>query len=154
MDIMELGAIGELVGGVAVIATLIYLAVQIRQNTRAVRASALDSSVTSIMSVRGSIVESAELSEIFDKGLADAESLDHLERTRFRFLMQNVLWGFWNTYSQAGYANLSTSVWEAQLPILVRVMTTPGGRWFWENFRHEFEASFRDEVDTVLDRPA
>ena len=34
MDIMELGAIGELVGGVAVVATLVYLAAQVRQNTR------------------------------------------------------------------------------------------------------------------------
>ena len=34
MDIMELGAIGELVGGVAVIGTLVYMALQVRQNTR------------------------------------------------------------------------------------------------------------------------
>jgi hypothetical protein len=39
MDIMELGAIGELVGGVAVIATLIYLALQVRDNTRSLRAT-------------------------------------------------------------------------------------------------------------------
>ncbi len=32
MNIMELGAIGELVGGVAVIASLIYLSLQIRQS--------------------------------------------------------------------------------------------------------------------------
>ena len=32
MDIMELGAIGELVGGVAVIGSLIYLSLQIRQS--------------------------------------------------------------------------------------------------------------------------
>ena len=35
MTIMELGAIGEFLGAIGVIATLIYLAVQIRQNTRA-----------------------------------------------------------------------------------------------------------------------
>ena len=40
MDIMELGAIGELVGGVAVVATLVYLAVQIRQGNRAGRRKA------------------------------------------------------------------------------------------------------------------
>jgi len=34
MTIMELGALGELLGAVAVIVTLIYLAVQIKQNTR------------------------------------------------------------------------------------------------------------------------
>ena len=39
MDIMELGAIGELVGGVAVLVTLVYLALQIRQNTSQVRLS-------------------------------------------------------------------------------------------------------------------
>ncbi len=34
MDITELGAIGELVGGVAVIASMIFVGVQIRQNNR------------------------------------------------------------------------------------------------------------------------
>ncbi len=34
MTITELGALGELVGAIAVVATLAYLAVQIRQNTR------------------------------------------------------------------------------------------------------------------------
>ena len=34
MDLMELGAIGELVGGVAVIATIAFLGVQVRQGNR------------------------------------------------------------------------------------------------------------------------
>ena len=34
MTIMELGALGELLGAVGVIVTLVYLAVQIKQNTR------------------------------------------------------------------------------------------------------------------------
>ena len=41
MDIMELGAIGELVGGVAVIGSLIYVGMQVRQNTQATRAQAV-----------------------------------------------------------------------------------------------------------------
>ena len=32
----------------------------------------------------------------------------------------------------------------------VAVLLTAGGRWFWENFRHEFEESFRSEIDEVL----
>ena len=40
MNIMELGAIGELVGGVAVIGSLIYVGLQVRQsNAQAVRAN-------------------------------------------------------------------------------------------------------------------
>lgn len=39
MSIIELGAIGEFIGAIAVIATLIYLSMQIRQNTRAMEES-------------------------------------------------------------------------------------------------------------------
>ena len=39
MDLMELGALGELVGGVAVVATLLYLAAQVRQGTKQAAAS-------------------------------------------------------------------------------------------------------------------
>ena len=39
MNIMELGTIGELMGGVAVLVTLVYLAVQVRQNTNAIKVS-------------------------------------------------------------------------------------------------------------------
>lgn len=41
MTIQDLGAIGELVGGAAVIATLIYLAVQRKQNTQTIENSRL-----------------------------------------------------------------------------------------------------------------
>ena len=36
-NIVELGAIGELVGGMAVIGSFLYVGLQIRQNTRAVK---------------------------------------------------------------------------------------------------------------------
>lgn len=48
MNIMELGAIGELVGGVAVIASLIYVGLQVRRNTLALRANAAQGFADSI----------------------------------------------------------------------------------------------------------
>jgi hypothetical protein len=39
MTITELGAIGELVGAIAVVVTLVYLAIQIRQNTHSMEES-------------------------------------------------------------------------------------------------------------------
>ena len=40
MTIQDLGAIGELIASVGVVVSLIYLAVQVRQNTRGIRTSA------------------------------------------------------------------------------------------------------------------
>ena len=39
MTLIELGALGELLGAIGVIATLVYLSVQVRQNTRSLEAS-------------------------------------------------------------------------------------------------------------------
>ncbi len=41
MTMLEWGALGELIGGIAIIGSLIYVGIQIRQNTRAVRGSTL-----------------------------------------------------------------------------------------------------------------
>ncbi len=43
MTIFELGALGEFVGSIAVVGTLIYLAIQIRANTHAVHSAAAQS---------------------------------------------------------------------------------------------------------------
>ena len=45
MTLSDLGSIGELIGGVAVVVSLIYVALQIRQNTRAIRASSHQSAL-------------------------------------------------------------------------------------------------------------
>jgi hypothetical protein len=45
MDLTQLANLGEFIGGVAVLVTLVYLAAQIRQNTRSVQASVVDSLV-------------------------------------------------------------------------------------------------------------
>ena len=45
MDIMELGAIGELVGGVAVVGSLIYVGLQVRQSNRLAQADAVQAYV-------------------------------------------------------------------------------------------------------------
>ena len=45
MSLQDLGNIGEFIGAVGVVASLIYLALQIRQNTKAVRRTAHISAV-------------------------------------------------------------------------------------------------------------
>ena len=80
------GAIGEIIGALAVFLTLIYLALQIRQNTKAVQASAVDASIGKVTSVRQSMYENAEVAAIYVKGLANPDDLDEESRTHIRQL--------------------------------------------------------------------
>jgi len=149
-----IGAIGEVVGALAVVLTLAYLAVQIRQNTKSVRSAAIDNSITTITTARQAVFENAEVSDIYNRGLQNHENLDEVELLRFRLTMQNALWGIWNTYAQGELTGLSRGVWEAQKPFVLRVLLTPGGAWFWATYRNEFEQSFVVEIDRIISEAA
>ena len=122
-----IGAIGEIIGAMAVFLTLIYLALQIRQNTKAVQAAAVDASVGKLNDVRVSMYENAELSRIYLQGLTDPTKLDDESQVRFRLLIHNILLAISNVHSQTRFAGLSESTWESQIPIVTRIITTPGG---------------------------
>ncbi len=89
MDIMELGAIGELVGGVAVIATLIYLAMQVKQSSQA-------SKIASYHQGIAQIVESAldpDFATLLAKHTEDSEGLTNQEELRLTVLTHALLFG-------------------------------------------------------------
>ncbi len=150
MDWNAIGAIGEIIGALAVFLTLVYLALQIRQNTKAIQASAVDSGISKLNDVRESLYENGDLTRIYIQGIAQPADLDEESRVRFRLLLHNILLAISNIYSQTIYTGLSLSTWESQLIILERIFDSPGGRWFWKEYRLEFEESFREKVDEIL----
>ena len=157
MSWQDLGGIGEFVSAIAVVFSLVYVAHQIRQNTRqidqnreAVRAAAIESSISQAITVRQDIIKSEDVARIFHAGSADPKALTDQELDRYRLLMTNILWAIWNIFSQSRFADLSSETWDAQIPLIERLLSSEGGRWFWANYSHEFVVSFKKEIDRIL----
>jgi hypothetical protein len=160
MNWEALGAIGEIVGAVAVVVTLGYLAVQIRQNTRniqsntqALRLAAYDSFVTNASDLRRSIIENEEVARIYETGLANPDQLQGLEQTRFRILMFTAIAAFQIEYFQLAHSDLFPDAWAASRHTLRRILVQPGGARFWASYKNELPAGFVQEVDRVLSEP-
>ena len=69
MNWEAIGAIGEILGAAAVVATLIYLAKQLGQNTRALRSSSYDSYNETANALSDfQALHARELADIFDSG--------------------------------------------------------------------------------------
>ena len=64
MNWEAIGAIGETAGAVGVIVTLIYLAIQVRQNTRSSRLASFQSSTELLNAVSNAIANNDDLAEI------------------------------------------------------------------------------------------
>ena len=79
-----IGAIGEVVGAAAVVVSIVYLAVQIRQNTSSTK-SAVESEIA--LALANAAFEGADgpIPEIMFRGLGDFDKLNDEEKARFVF---------------------------------------------------------------------
>jgi len=75
-----IGAVSELIGAVGVVITLIYLAVQIRQNTRAVRLDTSHNIMEEIRDMYSLMAEHGELADLVNRAATDYESVDDKKR--------------------------------------------------------------------------
>jgi hypothetical protein len=145
-----LGAIGEIIGAIAVFVTLLYLASQIRQNTKAARSNAVNSSVSSVVDMKKVFVENDEIADLYVRGSSNPDELDEKEWLKYRILLSNIMWASWNVYSQKNLAELNSSVWDSQIPAIHRALMTNGGKRYWAEFGNEFDDEFRSEVARIL----
>ncbi len=152
MDIMELGAIGELVGGVAVIGSLLYVGLQVRQsNLQSAQRTEIERNESERQFARDSTavafaLTDPDLSNVFRRGLDDLRALDGDEQLRF---------DMWLT----GLGNHCTLMWRRGLvrePLVwkwmewfVSLTKTPGGAMWWESVRFRYVDEFAEEVDAL-----
>ena len=132
MTIQDWGSAGELVGAIATVATLAYLAVQIKINTRIAKTSALQSMLAGGRDhFLNAMYSDGELCEIMTRGLNSVDELDQTEKTRFAcFMIEQVLQ--MQDIMERHNAGLVTETdhlaWLEWTCLLFR---TPGGREVW-----------------------
>jgi len=90
MDWIAVGALAELVGAVAVVVTLLYLAEQARNNTRMARRAATAEAVAAIREANARIPDDLSVSQLFWKGLQGLENLSEDERGQFGIITFNL----------------------------------------------------------------
>ena len=103
-----LGAIAEMVGGIAVIISLIYLAVQMRlgtqelaRNAEASRLAAFERNIESGNRIRELLMLNPDLAAIYAKGARKLDLLDEGELFRFGMLVRNIFSAMQGAYVKA-----------------------------------------------------
>ena len=96
MSIQDLGALGELIGSVAVLATLVYLTLQTRQNTMAISAQVDAARINSSLNVNLSMASSEEILKAMADDTADPSAAINAVRLGaiFRSIFYNFQWQF------------------------------------------------------------
>lgn len=149
MNWEAIGAIGEIIGALAVFITLIYLSIQIKQNTRQLKLT----SFNAIAEAGDRAFEPIYIPEntaIWHKGHADPASLTDEDWATFSLLMSRTIHNFQSFVYQNEQGAFDTDTYPTYLLLYSAFVQTAGGaKWYSENKRF-----FSVSTHTALERGA
>ena len=149
MDVMALGAIGELVGGVAVVGSLIYVGFQVRQNTISIRGSNSQGVSDAALRYVTTLGSSPQVALTLNRGLA-GEQLDAGEQAQFTYLYHGWLRQTEQCYFLYRKGTLDEELWDGLLETSRAFLGSPGGGQMWPSVRPRVRAAFRDYVEREI----
>lgn len=150
MSLNDLANIGQVIGALAVVISLIYVALQIRQNTNAVRAATAQSVHEHYANWYNSFAGDETLPEIAIKGLKDYASLSEIEKARFVALFMAFLSYGQNAFLKWRQGLLEPSLWIGWEQVLMNLIGAPGGKGLWKERAYLFGEEFRRHVEDDL----
>ena len=152
MTISELGSLGEFVASIAVLVTLIFLVIQMRQSTATMRRANIRHATENNSRALTALLDEG-VSEIFIRGLRSLDDLSEVERYRFDNAFHQWLTSCEQIFIDQREGNFSAddfTVYENAVP---GYLATPGGNAWWEERQVWYSRAFREEVARLCARP-
>jgi hypothetical protein len=134
MNWEAIGAMGEIIGALVVFLTLVYLALQIRQNTHATRAASHHAITDALNQLNLTLAADEKIAGIWIGGMNDRSSLTDVQRERYDALLRAYMHACDTMYYQAQVGAGDNGLWKAEERYLALILTSAGGKdWFEEN---------------------
>ena len=150
MTIFELGALGEFVSGIAIIVTLIYLALQVRKNQQGITSAMLHAAVQEFNHLNTMLAADPELAELYERGHAQPESLDDREQRQYTWITRCYVNCYFNIYQQYLEGTCPERFWQDLAKEAKWSLGTPGGQ-NWRNLNTSIYLDLYRNLDEMPD---
>jgi hypothetical protein len=159
MRLDVLAQLGEFVGGFFVVISLVYLAYQVRQNTRSLRAENYARILTRMSELQSRLALDAGLNHVRTVGAEDPARLSRADRVRFSWALYELIGTAEFMFHQFREKTLPDAVWVRWEATLGWWLSHPGMRAWWRArpspFSSDFEAFAEDLIrDDRFDKAA
>jgi len=126
MNWEAIGAVGEIVGATAVVVTLLYVAVQIRNSTRETQAMGFQAAASLDQEFLLTIGASPVLAQLWVTYLAAPQTLPDDQKLQGVYLMASLLRRMENIRLQKRLGTLSEEGWKSRQPMIVGIANNAG----------------------------
>ena len=149
MTLEQAYQLAGIIAALGMIGTLMYLAIQVRQNTIAVRTNTAQSLTDGLCSFFKYAAQS-DTADIIFRGFQKLENLRDADRMRFFGIMHNNFFAYQNAYFQMKSGALEERLWNGALAHFKHTAKFPGARSYWSHRSYMYIDEFRRFVDAEV----
>jgi hypothetical protein len=154
MTFEQLSSLAQIVGSVGVVLSLIFVGLQIRQNTGALQRNEHNSTMAQWTVIRMAIAKHRDIAELMTTGLRAQRPMDAADQLRLEQMLQEQAWAAFHIWDRMQRGIFPKGTFEATGgAALCGLLTTAGGGAWWRTAKHiGFPPAFVADVDAVLSK--
>jgi hypothetical protein len=145
-----LSAIGQLAAAVGVIPSLIYLAIQIREQNKERRRAGINLLTAQWSDLVKTAQESRDFAEVFLRGMQSFQALDGPDKLRFSAFFTRYTRNFEGMFIYYRDGALEKALWEEVERTMSDYFAYPGAREWWATRKHWLTDEFRAVVESII----
>jgi hypothetical protein len=152
MSFEQISYLAQIVASAGVVASLIFVALQIRQNTGALERNEHNSTMAQWTVIRMAIAKHRDVAELMTAGLHGERALDAADQLRLEQMLQENAWASFHIWerTQRGIFPKGTFEFSCGAHLCGLLGTAAGGTW-WRSAKHiGFPPGFVSDVDALL----
>jgi hypothetical protein len=149
MNLAQYSDLAEIIAAVSTVVALIYLAIQVRAATSAMKADSRRNE--QYLPYATSIIENPDVARIFVAGLATKPHLSPEDSARFDFLFGQHLGIEAAYFDEVQFGIGSKEILGVRQVTLSSFLHSPGGKEFWRRHRASYAEGFRHYADKILE---
>jgi hypothetical protein len=150
MKKIDLGQTISILANIGVIAGIVFLGYEIRQNTAAFQMQAADDYVASTIEMNNLISQDAELADLIYRHSRGDSDLTEVEAFRVRMQYANLFRNWNRLYFLRQRGSLDETFWNIQTADMRRNLQTPGVVEYWQSRREQFDPGLNRVIKDAL----
>src|ERR1700736_6485724 len=152
MSFEQLSYLAQIVAAVGVIASLIFVGLQIKHNTSALQRNEHNSTMAQWTVIRQAIATNRDIAELMTAGLHGESALDAADQLRLEQMLAEHAWAAFHIWDRTQRGVFPQGTFEATGGALLdTLLRTPGGEAWWRSAKDNgFIPAFVLDVDAVL----
>ncbi|MEJ2239650.1 MAG: hypothetical protein P8X82_15245 [Gemmatimonadales bacterium] len=152
MKLERFALIAEIIGGLAVLIGLVFVGLELRQNTLAQRVTATQTLVADYENAVDRLANDQRSACIYVRGSNGLENLTGIERYQFFVMWFHLLRAAEQLHYYSLEGMVEPRIWRGFQRQLDEVVRYPGVRQYWELRRDWYSDEFQGFVDEIVER--